>query len=65
MLAHNRVQLLWRGAVDNDELNDLHAEAFGDARLDQDSASRLTTLSLGSVTARDDSELVGSVNARC
>ena len=61
-LAHNHVQLVWRGAVENDELNDLHAEAFGDARLDQDWASRLTTLSLGWVTARDDSELVGFVN---
>jgi ribosomal protein S18 acetylase RimI-like enzyme len=61
-LAHNDVELVWRGALENDELNDLHAEAFGEARVDRDWASRLTTLSLGWVTARDDAELVGFVN---
>jgi ribosomal protein S18 acetylase RimI-like enzyme len=54
--------LVWCGAADNDELNDLHAEAFGEPRIDQDWLSPLTSLSLGWVTARKKGELVGFVN---
>jgi GNAT superfamily N-acetyltransferase len=44
----------WRGAFANDEVNALHAEAFGHRVLDDDWWAQLNRHSLGWVCARDD-----------
>jgi GNAT superfamily N-acetyltransferase len=51
----------WRGPIDNEALNVLHAEGFEHRVLDDDWAAQLEH-SLGWVTARADGELVGFVN---
>jgi GNAT superfamily N-acetyltransferase len=51
----------WRGPIDNDTLNVLHAEGFEHRVLDDDWAAQLEH-SLGWVTAHADGELVGFVN---
>lgn len=53
----------WRGAFTNDEVNPLHAEAFGHRVLpDDDWVGQVDRWSLGWVTARDGETLVGFVN---
>jgi ribosomal protein S18 acetylase RimI-like enzyme len=52
----------WRGPLENDEVNALHAEAFGHAVLDDDWQAQLERHSLGWVSARDGEALVGFVN---
>lgn len=52
----------WRGAFDNDELNGLHAAAFGHPPWDRDWVAQVERHSLGWATARDDQRLVGFVN---
>jgi GNAT superfamily N-acetyltransferase len=55
----------WRGAFGNDEMNALHAEAFGTRVFDESEwnwRDVVSTHSLGWVLARDDEELVGFVN---
>lgn len=60
--ARTDVVVEWRGAFTDDELNALHAEAFG-APLSDDPWNRLVERhSLGWVTARDALGLVGFVN---
>ena len=56
------VEYEWRGDVENDEVNRLHADAFGHRVLDDDWAAQLHRHSLGWVSARDGDELVGFVN---
>lgn len=56
------IQYQWRGGFTNDEVNRLHAEAFGHRLLDDDWRSITSRHSLGWVTARDREELVGFVN---
>jgi GNAT superfamily N-acetyltransferase len=59
------VTYTWRGHVENEELNRLHAEAF-DTRVysadEWDWVGLLNRHSLGWVAARDDDRLVGFVN---
>jgi GNAT superfamily N-acetyltransferase len=59
------IEYEWRGAVDNDEMNALHAEAF-ETRVytsaEWNWVEQLDRHSLGWVVARDDGALVGSVN---
>lgn len=52
----------WRGAIENRELNALHAEGFGHSVLNSDWVSRLERHSLGWVCARQAGDLVGFVN---
>ena len=52
----------WRGALTNDEVNSLHAEAFEHGPINDDWVGNLERLSLGWVTAREGDELVGFVN---
>ena len=55
----------WRGAFTNDEVNDLHAEAFGTRASDESQwnwAELVHRHSLGWVVARDGTDLVGFVN---
>lgn len=52
----------WRGAFDNAEVNELHAEAFGHRVLDDDWVGQVERHSLGWVCARDGDEIVGFVN---
>jgi ribosomal protein S18 acetylase RimI-like enzyme len=52
----------WRGAFDNAEVSELHAEAFGHRVLDDDWVGQVERHSLGWVCARDGDELVGFVN---
>jgi len=52
----------WRGAFENDEVNRLHAEAFGHRVFADDWNAQLERFSLGWVTARDGDALVGFVN---
>ncbi|HXS07330.1 MAG TPA: GNAT family N-acetyltransferase [Rhizomicrobium sp.] len=52
----------WRGAFANDELNALHAEAFGHAVLAEDWWGQLNRHSLGWVCLRRTSRLIGFVN---
>jgi GNAT superfamily N-acetyltransferase len=54
--------LRWRGTFENDEVNALHAEAFGHPVLPIDWVGQVRAHSLGWVTARDGAELVGFVN---
>jgi GNAT superfamily N-acetyltransferase len=56
------VRVEWRGRFENDELNALHAEAFGHDLLPIDWVGQLRGHSLGWVIARDDERLVGFVN---
>ena len=62
MLFSMTVTYEWRGAVRNDEINQLHAEGFGHAYVDDDWNGLLSRHSLGWVTARDDQGLAGFVN---
>ncbi|MDI5962590.1 GNAT family N-acetyltransferase [Streptomyces sp. SL13] len=52
----------WRGGVDNDAVNVLHAEGFGHRVLDVDWDGQLRRHSLGWVTAYDGARLAGFVN---
>ncbi|HCN22827.1 MAG TPA: GNAT family N-acetyltransferase [Arthrobacter bacterium] len=52
----------WRGAARNEEINQLHAEGFDHADVDDDWTDRLSRFSLGWVTARDEQGLAGFVN---
>ncbi len=52
----------WRGDFGNDEVNELHAEAFEHAVLDDDWRAQVERHSLGWVCARDGDALVGFVN---
>jgi GNAT superfamily N-acetyltransferase len=55
----------WRGDFGNDELNQLHAEAFETRVFDESEwnwREQVERHSLGWVVARDDGELVGFVN---
>lgn len=52
----------WGGSFTNDEVNTLHAEAFGKKLVDNDWKEQVDKFSLGWVTARDDDGLVGFVN---
>lgn len=56
------IDLQWRGPVDDDALNALHAEAFDHDVLDDPWGAQLERHSLGWVTARDENHLVGFVN---
>ncbi len=56
------IDFQWRGAVDDDALNALHAEAFDHDVLDDAWSAQLERHSLGWVTARDENDLVGFVN---
>ena len=59
------VTYIWRGSVENEELNSLHAEAF-DTRVyspaEWNWVELLDRHSLGWVAAREDDRLVGFVN---
>ena len=59
------IEISWRGAFGNDEVNVLHAEAF-ETRVFESSewdwATQCARHSLGWVTARSTSDLVGFVN---
>lgn len=60
-----RVAFAWRGEFASDEVNRLHADAFGHrvySVSEWDWRSLVDKHSLGWVTARDDSGLVGFVN---
>jgi GNAT superfamily N-acetyltransferase len=52
----------WRGEIDNDALNQLHAEGFDHAPHDDDWATQLAAHSLGWACAYAGQELVGFVN---
>ena len=52
----------WRGEFTNEEMNTLHAEAFAHPVLDIDWVAQVRAHSLGWVTAREGSELIGFVN---
>ncbi|MFF7156074.1 GNAT family N-acetyltransferase [Streptomyces sp. NPDC008139] len=52
----------WRGHVDNDALNSLHADGFGGPPARTDWRARLERHSLGWVCAHDDTRLIGFVN---
>ncbi len=59
------IQILWRGYFENLEVNRLHAEAFETRVFDEAEWNwrhHVDRHSLGWVTARHDSELVGFVN---
>jgi GNAT superfamily N-acetyltransferase len=56
------VDYQWRGAFVNPELNALHGEAFAHELTEVDWVARVTTHSLGWVTARRSGELIGFVN---
>ena len=56
------VSFHWRGAFDNAEVNELHAEAFGHRVLEDDWRAQVQQHSLGWVCARDGAQLVGFVN---
>lgn len=61
MLLCMRISWEWRGVVQNNEINSLHAEGFNHSYTEVDWNGHLN-LSLGWVTARDEGELVGFVN---
>lgn len=52
----------WRGEFGDDELNALHAEAFGHPVLTDAWRAQVERWSLGWVIARDDDGLIGFVN---
>ncbi len=56
------VTYAWRGTFSDAEVDALHAEAFGHPPGDEPWHDRVSRLSLGWVTARDDDGLVGFVN---
>lgn len=56
------IELEWRGAVENGELNALHAEGFEHPPFEDDWKHQLNAHSLGWVVARDGGRLVGFVN---
>jgi GNAT superfamily N-acetyltransferase len=59
------IEYLWRGEIDNGEVNALHAEAFETSLFSADEwdwIALLTRHSLGWVTARNETRLVGFVN---
>jgi GNAT superfamily N-acetyltransferase len=56
------VDYAWRGQFDNDELNALHAEAFGHAVRDDNWLEQVERHSLGWVCARRSGALIGWVN---
>lgn len=56
------IDVQWRGPVDDEALNALHAEAFDHDPLDDEWSAQLARHSLGWVTARDENHLVGFVN---
>ena len=60
--ASGDVEYSWRGEFNNDELNALHAEAFGHAVGDDDWRRQVERYSLGWVCARGGGDLVGWVN---
>jgi hypothetical protein len=63
--ARNPVIYEWRGAFTNQEVNDLHAEAFETPVFDESEwnwRELVAKHSLGWVTARQDDALVGFVN---
>lgn len=62
MLFSMTVSFEWRGDLRNEEISHLHAEGFGHADANEDWVGRLSRLSLGWVTGRDDQGLVGFVN---
>lgn len=62
MADRHGVRTEWRGRIADDELNALHAEAFGHEVEDADWVARLERFSVGWVVARDESGLVGFVN---
>lgn len=62
MLFSMTVIFEWRGALRNEEINQLHAAGFDHTPEDEDWIERLSRLSLGWVTARDEQGLVGLVN---
>ena len=55
-------QYEWRGEFANDEMNTLHADAFEHRLFDDDWRTLVDDHSLGWVTARDETGLVGFVN---
>ena len=56
------IDYVWRGEVDSDELEALHAEGFERDPVPYDWRGQLQRHSLGWVTARDAQALVGFVN---
>ena len=56
------VRYEWRGDFHNAEVNELHAEAFEHAVLDDDWRAQVERHSLGWVCAREGDALVGFVN---
>ena len=56
------VELEWRGTFADDEVNRLHAEAFGHDLFEDGWLAQVQRWSLGWVTAREGAELVGFVN---
>jgi GNAT superfamily N-acetyltransferase len=59
------IRYAWRGEFKNNELNELHAEAFETQVFDESEwnwSELVHRRSLGWVVARDDEELVGFVN---
>lgn len=56
------VGIEWRGAFDNDEVNTLHAVAFGHDLVDDDWVAITSRYSAGWVTARARGVLVGFAN---
>ena len=61
--ARMSIEYQWRGDIENDEVNALHAEAFETRLLvDEWDWQSIVRQSLGWVVARDDGRLVGFVN---
>jgi GNAT superfamily N-acetyltransferase len=56
------IDYAWRGSLESDDLERLHAEGFEREPVDYDWAGQLDRHSLGWVTARDGGRLVGFVN---
>jgi GNAT superfamily N-acetyltransferase len=56
------IDYAWRGPIDSDELERLHAEGFEREPIAYDWAGQLERHSLGWVTARDAGRLLGFVN---
>lgn len=60
--AGDRYRFEWRPAFSNQQLNQLHAEAFGHRVLDHDWLAQLRRHSLGWVCAYDGDAMIGFVN---
>ncbi|NND02155.1 MAG: GNAT family N-acetyltransferase [Acidimicrobiia bacterium] len=56
------IEYSWRDQIDNDELNALHADAFGHGVYNDDWRAQTARHSLGWVTAHDGDQLVGFLN---